>query len=507
MGADQVAVESHPVGSPAPEWRSSPSPSASPRRGGWGLRILGLLVAAGLAAGGYYMVAASGDRERPSDHAGTAGHGSAGQGGGTSPGNLPRVEVVRPKRGGMARTTNQPGTARAFDFAELYAKVSGYVEKMNVDRGSRVKMGDTLIELYVPELVAAVEQARAALARANAAVIQMQAKVTSAKKMIDAKLADREKAISDLRARTAARQYRDKQYVRISQLVDRGAVEERLRDEEEDRRATAHEDEAAAKSGVAAAEAHVAEARAFLAQAEADLKGAEAEVKVSEASLKKEEALEAYTYIKSPYDGVVISRGEGVHKGAFIRSADQGTSEGPMLTVAMDDTMRTIIPVPDRDVPFVNLGDPAIVRIDALAGREFKGTVSRIAESEDVNDRTMRVEVDLANKDHVVRDGMYGRAEIILEQATTNLTIPSQAILDRDSEGKGTVKVVRDGKVYRQEVVIGRDTGTEAEIVSGLQPDSEVALLPDVSMADGTPVEVESGAAAGAPEASGSSHS
>src|SRR5262249_11368860 len=138
---------------------------------------------------------------------------------------------------------------------------------------------------------------------------------------------------------------------------------------------------------------------------------------------------------------------------------------------------------------------------------EFKGTVSRIAESEDVNDRTMRVEVDLANKDHVVRDGMYGRAEIVLEQATTNLTIPSQAILDRDSEGKGTVTVVRDGRVYRQEVVIGRDTGTEAEIVSGLQPDSEVALLPDVSMADGTPVEVESGAAGGAPKAPESSHS
>src|SRR5262249_55931515 len=155
---------------------------------------------------------------------------------------------------------------------------------------------------------------------------------------------------------------------------------------------------------------------------------------------------------KSPYDGVVIFRGEGVHKGAFVRSADEGMGE-PMLTVAWDDSMRTVIPVPDRDVPFVNLGDPAIVRIDALAGREFKGVVSRIAESEDVNDRTMRVEVDLSNPDHVLRDGMYGRAEIILEAATKNLTIPSQAILDRDSEGKGTILVVRDGKVYRQSVV------------------------------------------------------
>ena len=93
---------------------------------------------------------------------------------------------------------------------------------------------------------------------------------------------------------------------------------------------------------------------------------------------------------------MIIFRGEAVHPGAFIQSADKGTNE-PMLTVAQDDRIRTVIPVPDRDVPFCDLGDPAIIHVDALNDREFKGTVSRIAESEDVNDRTMRVEVNLAN--------------------------------------------------------------------------------------------------------------
>ena len=178
-----------------------------------------------------------------------------------------------------------------------------------------------------------------------------------------------------------------------------------------------------------------------------------------------------------------------------------------MLTVAMDAMMRTVIPVPDRDVPYCDLGDPAIVRVDALNDRAFKGVVSRIAESEDVNDRTMRVEVDLPNPQQVLRDGMYGRAEIVLEKATTNLTVPSSAILDRDSKGQGTVEVVRDGKMYRQTVVIGRDTGTMAEIVSGLSPDSDVILQPDVSMADGTPVQAESGAVAEAHKSSTPEHS
>jgi HlyD family secretion protein len=465
------------------------------------MMLLILLVIAGLGIGGYYMATAR-DRDRPSAHQTAAGHAVSR----SEHSGLPRVEVVKPRRGGMERTTNQPGTIHAFDFAQLYAKISGYVKELRVDRGSRVKMGDLLIELFVPEVVAAVEQAKASLERANAAVVQAKARVTSAAEMIKAKQAELEKADADFRAKVAQRVYRDKQYMRISQLVERGAVEERLKDEEEDKRAAAHEDEAAAKAAIATARAYIAEAEAMLDQAQADVKGAEAEVNVSKANLEKEQALESYTHIKSPYDGVVIFRGEGVHKGAFVRSADQGMGE-PMLTVAMDSMMRTVIPVPDRDVPYVDLGDPAIIRVDALDDREFKGVVSRIAESEDVNDRTMRVEVDLPNPQHVLRDGMYGRAEIILEKATTNLTVPSTAILTRDDKGMGIVEVVRDGKVYRRTVKIGRDTGILAEIVSGLDPDSEVVVQPDVSMADGTPVEVTGVAAAEAPSKVGAGHS
>jgi RND family efflux transporter MFP subunit len=496
MATDQFVAESNPADHPA----SQPRPSAVGISGrGRGFLLMILLVVAGVGAGGYYLATAK-DRERPAAHDKGAAHG---EGGGSERSNQPRVEVVKPRRGGMERTTNQPGTVHAFEYAQLYAKVSGYVKELKVDRGSRVKLGEPLIELFVPEVAAAVEQARASLERANAAVFQANARVTSAAEMINAKKADQEKADSDLRAKTAQREYRDKQYIRISQLVARGAVEERLKDEEEDRRAAAREDEAAARSAVAAAKAHVAEAEALLAQARADVKGAEADVDVSKANLVKERALESYTHITSPYDGVVIFRGEGVHKGAFVRSADQGMGDGPMLTVAMDEMMRTIIPVPDRDVPYVNLGDPAIVRVDALDVREFTGVVSRIADSEDVNDRTMRVEVDLPNPQQVLRDGMYGRAEIILEKATTNLTVPSSAILDRDSKGKGTVEIVRDGKMYRQSVVIGRDTGTVAEIVSGLEPDADVVVQPDISMADGTPVRVGSGAVAATPANSG----
>lgn len=498
MATDHAVVESQAVDSDSTKRR----PVTSSHRGrGPGIWLLLLL--AGVGAVGYYVFASGKDREPTSQHRpSAAGHGE----GGTTSRAIPRVDVVKPVRGGMERTTVQPGTVHAFDYAQLYAKVSGYVEKLTVDRGSRVKKDDLLVELYVPELAAAVEQATAALVRANAAVDQANARVELANERIKAKLAYEQEMKAKLQAAVAQRTYRDKQYHRIQELVQRGSVERRLEDEELDRFETAQADEFAAKAGVETARAQIAEARAELAQARADLEGAKADVNVAKANLDEKKTWLSYTKIKSPYDGVVIFRGEAVHVGAFIQSADKGMGE-PMLTVARDDVMRTVIPVPDRDVPYCDLGDPTIIRVDALNDREFKGVISRIAESEDVNDRTMRVEVDLPNPNRLLRDGMYGRAEIVLEKSTSNLTVPSSAVIDRDSKDNGHVEVVRDGKMYRQAVKIGRDTGSVAEITSGLEADAQVIVNPDVAMADGTPVEVQSGAVAEAPKAAEPVHS
>ena len=503
MASDHIVVETQPVTTPATV--RSPAPAAHRGRG-MGMWPLVLLAIAGLGAGGYLLVGK--DREKAAEHATGAGHATpADHGeGGSSSGGAMRVQTTRPSRGGMEQTTDQPGTVRAFDFADLFAKVSGYVKVLKVDRGSRVKKGDLLLELYVPELVAAVKQAEAQLDRSKAGVVQAEARVTTATEKINAKLAFEKEAEAKWRAATAWRDYRDKQYIRISELVARNAVEERLKDEAKDEAEKASADVYAAEAGKMTAKAEVAEARAELAQAQADLVGAKAEVEVSQANLAREAALEEYTHIRSPYNGVVTFRGEAVHVGAFIRSADQGATE-QILTVARDDLMRTIVPVPDRDVAFVNLGDQAIVRVDALNGREFKGEVSRIADSEDINDRTMRVEVDLPNLKHLLRDGMFGRAQIILEKATTNLTVPSSSVIDRDPSGKGTVQVVRGGKVYRQTIQIGRDTGTTTEIISGLQADSEVLVLPEGTMADGTAVQTDSKQVAEAPKKDEPSHS
>ena len=103
----------------------------------------------------------------------------------------------------------------------------------------------------------------------------------------------------------------------------------------------------------------------------------------------------------------------------------------------------------------------------------------------------MRVEIDLPNPDGVLRDGMFGRADILLEKIIKNLTVPSSCLIDRNGKGEGAVLVVRDGKVHRVAVRVGMDTGLRAEIVNGLAEDDQVILQPDASIAEGTKVQVE----------------
>jgi HlyD family secretion protein len=484
MSPEQLSVEPHEKTGPTPEMGRVPD--GSPRHAGWGRVVVGLVVAVLATAliGGVYLVA--------SGKAGQVKRGARehSEGGSLSGTGEPRVQVVKPVRGGMERTTNQPGTIRAFEYALLYAKVSGFVKTLHVDRGSQVKKGELLAEIYDPERDVAVDQALAALEHAKATVAQARSSILTAEASVLAAKAMQKEAKATLEAKRSYRDYSQKEFARIKSVVKLGDVEERLADEMQDQYLAAQGAVLAADAGIETAAANLGTAIAKVALAKADLKAAEAGVKVAEANLELARVFVQYTRILSPYDGVVIFRGDAVHPGSFIRSAAEGVGE-PLLTVARVDKMRTVVLVPDPDVPYCKVGDPATVTLDALAGKVFHGHVSRIAESEDLNDRTMRVEIDLDNPDRTLRDGMFGRAKILLEKLIKNLTIPSSCLIERNGKGDGAVLVVRDGEVHRVDLHLGIDSGVRVEVTSGLKDDDQVILQPDSSIADGTKVQAE----------------
>lgn len=395
------------------------------------------------------------------------------------------VETVAPTAGGIARKTIQPGSMHSFQSADLYAKISGYLKQQFVDIGSVVKRGDLLAELDIPELVQQLERDKAQLRQTQAEVKQAESSIAS----MQAEQAASEAYVAETEANVkryeSERQLREKQYRRIKGLHELDSVEASLVDEQLDQLQAAQSAELSARQTVLTARQQVLAAEARVHRAEADAELAKAKVDVAQADVAKTQVLLDYTRIRSPYDGVITRR--SFHPGAFINSAERG--EGvPLLSVDRTDLLRMVVLVPDRDVPYVQAGDIALIMLDALPEKKFDGRVARIAASEMTDSRAMRVEVDVPNTEGLIRDGMYGQVEIVLDEASAGVTIPSDCLAGDSSAKSARVFVVEQGHVRRREVQIGKDTGVRVEVTSGLSTTDQVVLRPPVTLADGAAV-------------------
>ncbi len=376
----------------------------------------------------------------------------------------------------------------SFDFADLYAKVSGYVLEQTVDIGDMVSAGDTLAKIDAPEFEEALHEAEAAQAQAEAQVVQMKARVNTAEAEFQAAESNIVFVEADLGKAESYLKFREIQFQRVTELYKLKSIEERLVDEKREQRNAAQAAVNSARAAIVSSKSQAAAAKARIASAEADVVDAQAKVRLAKSRVSRANVFVNYTRIVSPYNGVVTRR--SFHVGDFVRAADQGGAV-PLLTVARTDVMRVIVQVPDRDVPYTNVGDPAVVEMETLAGEKFTGKVSRISNSEDRVTRTMRVEIDLKNPKNRLRDGMYGRVTIYVDVGAEGVTVPSSAVFFDRKSNKKSVFVVKNNKAHRAAVEIGQDDGKSVEILSGLSLDDHVIRQPPGELTDGAPVEIE----------------
>ncbi|HWG43553.1 MAG TPA: efflux RND transporter periplasmic adaptor subunit [Gemmataceae bacterium] len=390
------------------------------------------------------------------------------------------VEVVKPTKGVLERTTSQAGTAMAFKWIDIYAEVAGYLKNRTVDIGSVVKKDQVLAEIEVPELKARVEQQTASLGLAHAQVKQRNAAILNARaelKGVEAKIKASE---AKMKSDKAYLVFREAQAKRFQELLKERSIDARLVDEQEDRREAAFEAVNASFEAVNAAKAQRESAEAKITQAEADLEEAEQKVKVTKAELDHARAMLGFATIKAPFDGIITFRKDGFDPGTFIRAATGSSSFVPLLTLQHTEIMRIVVPIPDRDVPFCKPGiSSAQISFDALPEAKFSPyLVSRIAKSEDLQTKTMRAEIDVPNPKGEIEQGMYGLVTVTLSKAENALSIPSACLAGKAQGGKATVYVVRDGKAHRVAIRIGLDNGIQVEVLKGLDTNADVIVNP-----------------------------
>ena len=398
-----------------------------------------------------------------------------------------QVQVIHPQRREVERTTTQPGSVHAFESVQLYAGVSGYLKSLNVDIGDRVKKGQPLAQVDVPDLVKQAQRCAAALEQARARVIQMGARVVSAKADLEAARATVPQAEALAKSKAAELRFRQKQLERMRDLFASKSIDERLVDEKTEQRDAAREAEISAREGVSTAKAKVDSVAAQIKQAEADVTEAEAEVRVAQAELEKADVLVGFATVVAPFDGVITQR--NYFPFDYVRTPHESAGSVPLLTVQRMDLMRVVVQIPDRDVPLCDAGDKAIVEIDALSDQQIPpAKVSRVSRSEDPETRLMRVEIDLPNPIGKICNGMYGRVTIILDRAKLP-TIPSGCLITKAKDGKASVCVVRNGRAHFVPVTVESDDGLTVAIRSGIADSDEIVLNPSSGLVDGIAVQ------------------
>jgi HlyD family secretion protein len=382
--------------------------------------------------------------------------------------------VVRPaERKTLVRKIEVPGQVEAYETAPLMAKVTGYVHRVAVDIGDRVRgpqpadgerpaaEGDLLLELDVPELERELALRKAAVAKARAVVAQSEAAIQLAKAGLASADSEAVEAGFAVEAQAALVAKWKSENDRIVQLAAAAAVTQKVADETGSQLQAAEAAQRQTQAKVQSAQARRDEAAATIQQAEAELATSQAEVEVALAEAARTETMLAFATLRAPFDGVVTAR--HVHPGHLVRVA--GTE--PLLVVSRIDPVRVVVQVPEGDALLVRLGSPAALRVPALPGADFTGQVTRTSEALDPGNRTLRIEIDIANPEGTLKPGTYLQAELEVANRKDVLALPRAAILTQDKR-TFCLTVDQQGQVVQMPVQLGIQVGTEVEILSGL---------------------------------------
>jgi multidrug resistance efflux pump len=379
------------------------------------------------------------------------------------------VSVVKLEMRPVKRVVEQPGTVQAFEETALFARLTGYVGTLaddpdkkahpphdrRIDRGSRVKKGQLLAELSVPDLGEELKQKEALVRQAAAEVVQAEKSRLSA----DAAVAVAVEMVTEAEAgvsRAEALYTRwQSEANRIAGLVKGGVIDVQTRDETQNqfKAAEAARNEATARVGSARAEVKRAEANRD--KAGADVDAAKARLDVARANVGEVNARLGYLKIIAPFDGVVTRR--AVNTGDLVSAAEKQ----PLFSVARTDPVRVVVQVPEADAGLVAEGQDVRVVVPGVPGMTTAGKVSRTSWSLEPGSRTLWTEVDLPNEKGLVRPGMYVTTRLSVE-LPAGWAAPAAAVGKVGEES--VVYLAEGGKAVRVSVQLGRGDGQYTQV-------------------------------------------
>jgi RND family efflux transporter MFP subunit len=352
---------------------------------------------------------------------------------GANAAEIPSAKVATAMRGDIAHTLSLAGQFQPYQVVDVHPKVTGFMVKINVDIGDRVHKGQTLAVLEVPELNAQLKGTVFEVERAKDDLLRAQHEIKRAEAIHSALHADYERLLEASKAQP-------------------GLIAQQELDDAESKDLSSESQVDAAKAGAAGAEQHT---------------------EVAHTDKDRVQALQNYTNVVAPLDGVIVWR--YADTGALIQSGTNSNEQDiPIVRLSQSGLLRLRMPIPENDVQFVHIGDPMQIRVDAI-GRSFTGKIVRFTRDVNFETRTMETEIDVENSDLSISPGMYANTEMQLARAANVTTIPVEALVLKGNQ-ESVLVLDSSNRIHVRTVEVGLQGSKLAEIKSGLEPGDRVVL-------------------------------
>lgn len=205
----------------------------------------------------------------------------------------------------------------------------------------------------------------------------------------------------------------------------------------------------------------------------ADIDAAAAAAKLADRQLRD-------TFIRAPFDGFVQKR--------LVSAGELVKAQMPVMTVVRVDPLKVVSEIPERMAPWIKVGQPVALKVDAYPDRTFTATVSRISPAVNAQTRTFAFEAAAPNHDGILKPGTFARVRLETSLVEGVLTIPYVAMQYR--YGVNRAFVVKGDHLSAVELKLGDRRGDRMEITDGLKAGDVIALTDVDNLSDGLKVAV-----------------
>jgi len=408
------------------------------------------------------------------------------------------VEESNPATAGAIRGTAANGYVVAARRAALSADTPGRIVALHVTEGSRVRAGDVVAELYAAEYEAAVRRAQADLESARAEIARAQAELESARAELEPLRGAVASAQAEQLAAASEHEWNRLEQGRIELLVSQRVFSERELDRARTSALASAAREQAAQQAIENARAAVASGESRALASERALEVARARLESQRAALELARATLDKTYVRAPFDGIVVLKDAEVGEVVSPNSQSGSNARGSIVTMVDLDSLEVQAEVPETNIKSVRLEGRATIFLDAFPERAYAGRIDRVWPTANRQKATIEVRVAFEQPDERLRPEMGVRVVFEPEDAQSQpqqpalrgLIVPESALVQLEGRW-GVFRLERDVARF-QAVELGERRSGRVIVKGGLASGDRVVLSPPPELGDGERVRVQS---------------